>query len=393
MALDECDVAIVGAGPYGLACAAYACAGKGVDVRVFGQPMSFWTDHMPEGMLLRSPYVACDIADPDHALTLDAYAAAHGGAVDTPVPLDRFVDYGRWFQQQVPAEYDPRQVAQVGPQNGHFRLELADGDSLTAARVIVAAGIARFARIPEQFRGLPASVVSHSSAHADLSIFAGKSVLVVGGGQSALESAALLHEVGAQVEVLVREPRVFFLRRVPWLHNLGPITRLLFAPPEVGPAGISQCVAKPGLYRRLPRTLQNKWAARSLRPAGARWLAPRLDRVPIMTDAHVVRAAPAGDRIRAEFRDGESRVVDHILLATGYDVDITRYGFFAESLLAKLDRVGGYPRLSPGFETSVSGLHIVGAPSAWSFGPLMRFVAGTEFTASSLARTLFRRRR
>ena len=71
MVNHDCDVAVVGAGPYGLACAAHLR--DGLDVRLFGEPMSFWTNHMPEGMLLRSPYVASHIADPDRALTLDDY--------------------------------------------------------------------------------------------------------------------------------------------------------------------------------------------------------------------------------------------------------------------------------------------------------------------------------
>ena len=91
--------------------------------------------------------------------------------------------------------------------------------------------------------------------------------------------------------------------------------------------------------------------------------------------------------------DGGVQLVDHILLATGYEVDIAGYDFLAPSLLQSIDRVGGYPRLSAGFETSVPRIHIVGAPAAWSFGPLMRFVAGTGFTASSLARAVLPRRR
>ena len=159
-------------------------------------------------------------------------------------------------------------------------------------------------RIPEPFRHLPDWAVSHSSAHRDLSPFAGKTVLVVGGGQSALESAALLHEEGAHVVVVVRESRIYYLRRVPWLHKLGPITRLLFAPAEVGPAGVSQCVSKPDLYRRLPRRLQTRWVVRSLRPAGAAWLEPRLNDVPILTGTF---AGPGPDRRRARPRDAQRR--------------------------------------------------------------------------------------
>jgi hypothetical protein len=47
--------------------------------------------------------------------------------------------------------------------------------------------------------------------------------------------------------------------------------------------------------------------------------------------------------------------------------------------------VNGYPLLRPGMESSVPGLHFVGAPAAWSFGPIMRFVSGGWYTGRALA--------
>ncbi len=389
----DCDVAIVGSGPYGLACAAYLGGDRGLDVRVLGDPMSFWRERMPAGMLLRSPYVASHIADPARALTLDAYQEDSGARFGQPVPLERFVEYGCWFERRAGIESDRRPVTRVEQENGGFRLALEDGASIAASRVVVAAGIAPFAVVPEQFRDLPGSAVSHSSAHRDLAAFAGQRVLVVGGGQSALESAALLHEAGAAVEVLVRHSRIFFLRRVGWLHKLGPITRLLFAPAEVGPAGISQVVSRPTLYRRLSREVQDRWAVRSLRPAGAAWLVPRLAAVPIVTSSWITSARLAGDEVEARLADGTVRRVDHILLATGYKVDVGGYGFLPPALLERIDRVDGFPRLTSSFESSVPGLHFVGAVAAWSFGPLMRFVAGTEYAGSAVAAALLGRRR
>ncbi len=392
MTVPACDVAIVGAGPYGLATAAHLRTDDRLEVRVFGEPMSFWEEQMPVGMFLRSPYVACNIADPGDELTLDAYQAADGNGITPPVPLDRFVDYGRWFQRRVAPDVDRRWVSRVERQNGDFRLTLADGEAVTARRVVVAAGIGRFGKIPKVFEGLPASLASHTSVHRDLRVFAGKKVLVVGGGQSALESGALLHEAGAEVDVVVREPRVFFLGRIPLLHRLGPVSRLLYAPAEVGPVGVSKLVSAPGLYRKLPRKLQDKFAVRSLRPAGARWLGPRLENVPITVGCAVAAVEIAGDQLRVDLTNGTTRLVDHALLATGFDVDIEGYELLSPGLLAEVDRVGGYPRLSKTFETSVPGLYVVGAPAAWSFGPLMRFVAGTEFAAPALALGIVGRR-
>ena len=96
----DCDVAIIGAGPYGLAAAAHLHAANGLDIRVFGDPMSFWHEQMPRGMVLRSPYVASNIADPERELTLDGYQELTKQQLPRPVALEQFVDYGRWFQDQ-----------------------------------------------------------------------------------------------------------------------------------------------------------------------------------------------------------------------------------------------------------------------------------------------------
>jgi cation diffusion facilitator CzcD-associated flavoprotein CzcO len=387
----DCDVAIVGTGPYGLAAASHLHAADALSIHVLGEPMSFWDRQMPRGMLLRSPYVASNIADPEQALTLDDYQADKNRRLSRPVPLEHFVDYGRWFQQKALPRIDPRRVARI-EKNGAFQLELADGESLRAKRVIVAAGIMPFAWKPSQFRELPPELASHSSEHRDLASFAGKDVVVIGGGQSALESAALLDEGGANVELLVRAPRIYYLRRAHGLsHRLGPLTRLLFDPAEVGPAGISRLVSAPNWYRRLPRAVQDRFSVRSLRPAGAAWLQPRLEHVPITLSASVVSARDSGGQVELTLSDGSSRRSDHVLLATGYRVDISAYPFLPAELLERIACVGGYPRLSRGFESSLSGLHFLGAPAAWSYGPLMRFVAGTEFSAPTLTSAILGR--
>ena len=102
----------------------------------------------------------------------------------------------------------------------------------------------------------------------------------------------------------------------------------------------------------------------------------------------ITSAAEAGDRVRVALSDGTARAVDHVLLGTGYRVDISRYPFLAPALLESIRRTDGYPQLDAGFECSVPGLHFVGAPAAWSFGPLMRFVTGSRFAARALLRRI-----
>jgi cation diffusion facilitator CzcD-associated flavoprotein CzcO len=382
----DCEIAVLGAGPYGLSVAAHLKA-AGHDVRVIGRTMSFWREQMPIGMLLRSPHAACNLSDREGVLTLTDYERAHGFETEIPVPLDRFVDYGAWFREQAGIDVDERHVSQVS-KNGKFTLSLDEGESLSARRVVVAAGIGPFANRPTVYGALPDDRVSHACEEIEIARFAGRRVAVIGGGQSALESAALLHEHGADVEVIVRQGSVHWLN-FRLQHELGLLSRLLYAPPDVGPAGISHLVARPSLYRLLPRRTQDALWPRVLRPAGAGWLVPRMhDTVRITTGRAVTLAEPEGDAVRLTLDDGSVRTVDHVLLGTGYRVDVGRYPFLSPGLLEAVRRVDGHPTLSHGLESSVDGLHFLGAPAARSFGPLLRFVAGTEFAARAVARRL-----
>jgi FAD-dependent urate hydroxylase len=378
------DVAIVGAGPYGLSVAAHLSAIRGLDVAVFGEPMSFWAG-MPRGMLLRSAWDASYIGFPDGELTLDRYRAESGRAFAKPVPLDAFIDYGRWFQRAAVPNLDTRRVATVERAPGGFELALADGAIVRASRVVVAAGIEAFAARPTAFEGLGAELATHSSEHRDLGALAGQRIVVIGGGQSALESAALLHEAGAAVEVVARTQEIIWLRGGSTQRALGRFKPLFYAQTDVGPAGLSRLVAVPDLFRRLPRGAQEKLAHRAIRPAGARWLVERLSTVPITTARGAVSARRAGARVRVQLDDGSERVVDHVILGTGYRVDVANYDFLSDGVLTGVRRIGGYPVLGRGLESTIAGLHFVGAPAAWSFGPTMRFVSGSWYAAKQVA--------
>ena len=387
MKMSTCQVAIIGAGPYGLAVAAHLRS-AGLETWTFGQPMEFWQNQMPAGMLLRSPWEASHIADPHNALTLDEYQKARDICLSRPVPLRDFVAYGRWFQRQAVPDLDTRRVQRLERTSAGFRLVLASSEAVEAQRVVIAAGIGPFAHRPAPFDTVPHSIASHSSEHDELNCFAGRRVIVVGGGQSAIESAALLHEGGADVELVMRSSTVRWLRRSAMLHRFNPLRRLLYHRSDIGPAVLSQLVSRPGWFSRLPLPMQQKAAERSIRPAGSAWLIPRTQNIKITTGRHVVSATPNGNRISIALDDGGTRRVDHVLLGTGYRVDVSRYEFLSPEILQCLSQVNGYPQLARGFESSIPGLHFVGAPAAWSFGPFMRFVAGTQFVARTLTSSI-----
>jgi hypothetical protein len=209
-----------------------------------------------------------------------------------------------------------------------------------------------------------------------------------------LESAALLHESGAEVEIVARARKIRWLGHLvsrTFQHGLGPVvSKLLYAPTDVGPAGISQIVARPDLTRRFPRPVQDWFRKRSIRPAGARWLVARLKDVPMSLSRSVISAVPARDRIRVRLDDGSDRTVDHVLLGTGYRVDVSKYDFFSPELAKAIHCFKGYPQLTEGLESSIPGLHFLGAPAVWSFGALMQFVVGTHYASSALTRYVAR---
>ncbi len=388
----ELEVAILGAGPYGLSSAAFLRE-AGVGVQVFGEAMGYWRRHMPRGMLLRSRWRSSQIADPQRALSLDAYEQERGVSLPEHIPLEEFIEYGLWYQRQVAPDLDQRRVERVAASNGGFKLQLDDGDEVSAKRVVVSAGLHGFAHLPAPFHGLPAELVSHSSDHLEFGGFRGRSVLVVGAGQSALESAAFLCEAGAEVEVVVRSASVVWLRLDPRPDSTREQLRELARPPTDVGGRLGWVAAAPDLYRVVPDPLRRTVTERCLRPRAGQWLKPPLADVPFTLDRRVVEAEPHGEGIRVRLDDGSTRSIDHVVLGTGFEIDVASYPFLSEELVSRLELAGGYPRLGPGLESSLPGLHFTGATAARSFGPITRFVVGTWYAAPALAERVAGKRR
>ncbi|HEV2957508.1 MAG TPA: NAD(P)-binding domain-containing protein [Xanthobacteraceae bacterium] len=383
----RCDVAVIGAGPYGLAAAAHLRA-AGFATRVFGHSMAFWRRNMPKGMKLRH---ATGISDPHDAFSLEAFARIDPAAAIRPLPIETFIAYAEWFQQHAVPHLDRRKVARVEPAAGGFALRLEGGDMVEAGRVVVALGLKNQDFRPAQFIGLPERLVSHSCEHADFAHFRGRRVAVIGRGQSACESAVLLHEAGAEVDLLTRGP-IHWIGAETGDHGAASLKwRLhdLMSPHfTIGPFPLSWLVMMPALLHAFPPSLRGYVGARCLRAAATAWLRPRWGDVRLSTVRSVRDAQPAGDGVSLRLDSGATLDLDHVLLATGYQVDIAKYRMLAPELLHRVDCVDGSPVLSAGFESSVPGLHFVGSSAVLSFGPLMRFVAGTGYAAHALTRAV-----
>jgi hypothetical protein len=215
----------------------------------------------------------------------------------------------------------------------------------------------------------------------------------VGAGQSALESAALLHEAGAAVEVLARASEPVWIReRINVAGPVGHLLReLLYPPTEVGPPGVNWIAAAPDVFRRLPPPVRAEIARRCMVPVGAAWLRTRLRDVPISVGRSIVSASEDGEQVAIVLDDGTRREVDHVVAATGYRVDLSRSPLLAPEVLRSLRLAGGCPELHAGFASSIPGLYFLGAAATGSFGPVMRFVAGTWFTGEALTRAILGR--
>jgi lysine/ornithine N-monooxygenase len=383
----DVDVAVIGAGPHGLSAAVHLRR-AGVDAQVFGDPMSFWRG-MPKGMSLRSNMSATNLVEPVGPLSLLSYMEEKGVQFGHPVSLRRFIDYGLWVQRNGVPDVDRRRVEHVErAAGGGFLVDLEGGARVSAARVVVACGIEPFARRPDGFDHLPSELVSHTGDHDDPAVFASKRVVVVGGGQSALESAVLMSERAAEVEVVARAPETVWLRSWSPIHFMGRLGKIVYAPTDVGPLWYSRLVATPALFTRLPRETQDRIAQRSIRPACSYFVKVRVDGITLSAGTQVTDAQEHGSALRLSLSDGTTREVDHLMFGTGYKVDVSRYPFLGAGILDAMKVIDGYPVLRRGLETSVSGLHMMGAPAARSVGPTMRFVSGSWYGGSRVAASI-----
>lgn len=391
---SDVEAVVIGAGPYGLAVASHLKA-SGVSTHVFGEPMSFWAEHMPRGMRLRSPLRASHIADPDGAFSLDRYSAEKRIACDEQMPIGRFVDYGTWFQRQAVPDLDRRKVSRVETFGSVFRVTLADGDRFSAERVIVATGLANQQFRPAVFDGLAAQFVSHTCEHANFEAFKGMRIAIVGRGQSACESAVLLTEAGAEVELICRGD-IRWLGSARWRKDWERAlyecaAPMITSPSNIGRFPLNWLIEFPALVHRLPAKTRNWVDSVGTRAGAANWILPRFTNVRVRCGSPVLEAVQDGAEVAVTVGDKRIRF-DHVLLATGYKIDVSKMDVFAPELGRAIACTEGSPHLTGEFESSVARLHFAGASAAENFGPLMRFVAGTSFAGRSIAQAARRRR-
>lgn len=393
------DVAVIGAGPYGLSIASHLRA-RNIDHRVFGTPMNAWRNQMPQGMFLKSEGFASNLYEPSRDFTLARYCATHGlpyADLGLPIARDVFSEYGMAFQTQYVPHLEQVDVTTLEQVAGGFRLTLASGETVSARRVVLAVGISHFAHLPPALAALPAELVSHSSRHPDLSVFAGREMLVLGAGASALDCAAMLAKGGASVRLVARRADIPFHSGPTVLPR--PLVQRLRAPLSgLGPGWKSRLSTDaPLLFHAMPERFRLLVVSKHLGPAPGWWTRPMVEgKVEFLLGRQVRGADAEGGRVRLAVTNAEggaeTLTADHLIAATGYRPDVGRMSFISPALRAGVRTAGAAPALSRNFESSVEGLYFVGPASANCFGPVARFAFGAGFTSRRLAGHLHRSR-
>jgi cation diffusion facilitator CzcD-associated flavoprotein CzcO len=374
----ETQLLVIGAGPYGLSTAAWAEA-NGIDSLVVGRPMSFWREHMPERMLLRSGVDWHLDAAGVH--TFEAFAEERAIAEDDldPIPIHVFLDYCDWFQDAKRIPVRDVRVERLARSDGRFEVALEDGDEIVADAVVCAPGIRHYTNVPAWASALPDGLGTHTCDLVRFDDFAGARVLIVGGRQSAYEWAALIGEQGAERIDVVHRHDVPRFERVSWK----------FADPHV-----ERTIEIPGYWRNLPPAEREQIARRFWevgRLTLEYWLPPRLDEKKVRsrpgTEVVEVAVSPSGEEVEVLLSDSERLTVDRVVFASGYKADLSRVPYLA-GLVEDVELADGFPVLDETFGTSVAGLYVTGFSATRDFGPFFGFVKGVPAAATLTVRGL-----
>jgi thioredoxin reductase len=391
------DVLVIGAGPFGLSISTHL-RNRGVEHTIVGRPMNTWRAHMPLGLFLKSEPYGSAISAPARGYDIATYSKLHGfdDYVDRigPLSLDRFLGYADWFTEQLVPDIQDITVTSVVPTGDGFKVEFADEAPAFVRQVIVATGVLPYARVPGELSGLPSDLMTHSAVHGRLDQFAGRRVAVIGAGQSALQTAALLNEAGADVQVVARRRQLNWEGRNPdVMHLLDHIKR-----PKTTLCEGWACAfyVSPDVFRMLPPDLRARKALTTFGPRGAWWLRDRVEGViDVLTGHRLKSAEPHGSGVRVHL-DGPERSsieADHVIAGTGFRIDMSRLTFLSEDIQTGLVTRANCPTVTRAGESSVPGLYFAGVPAMVSLGPGVRFIAGTHHTVAQLARSVARRAR
>jgi lysine/ornithine N-monooxygenase len=386
---DRLDVAVVGAGPFGLSVAAHLAHRR---VRAFGRPMETWRTRMPPDMRLRSDWAETNLSAPQDRGTIDAWARAVGEPREEPIPLQKFLRYADWFRETLVPENDPSDVAQLERGGGVFRVTTAAGGEADARDVVVAVGVTPFPHAPPPFDAFIGDGVSFAIDRQDYEAYRGRRVAVVGGGQGGLEAAALARRAGAEVEIIIRSQLRWFTDREPYRPR-GRLQQRLYrlAYPVVGygPPPLNRLALHPDAFAALPEPARRAVARRILRAGGSPWVRGEIEgKVRVTEGTAVQQLERVADGLRLTLSDGTQREAAAVVVSAGFRFGLDRLAFLSPAVRDAVAVREGWPVLDRHFRSSDPHLLFVGFAAERRFGPIARFVNGSRFSAYRVAEGL-----
>jgi pyridine nucleotide-disulfide oxidoreductase len=382
------DVAIVGAGPYGLSLAAHLRA-RGVKHRICGEAMRFWRD-MPVGINLKSFAFATNIAVPERGHSFPDWCRRHGLEDYEPCTMQSFAAYGMEMRERFVPHVEEELATNIAGNGKEFEVALANNDSIRARHVVVCTGLSNLKRVPENLQNLGSDLLRHTADISDYSVYRQKKVAVIGAGASAIEAGALVNEAGGAAEIFVRGQHAVIHGRTP---KERPLWRKIKEPVSVLGVSRQSWVLQhvPLLVHCMPKERRVRFVKGYLGPAAPWWIKDRvIGKVPIHLQHEVVRAEAVQGGLRVSVRDQSNNLrsedFDCIIAGTGFAMEVRRLPFLSRGLVEQIRCTESAPDLNRKFESSVRGLHFLGPLSYMSFGPLFRFAAGAGYAAPMLAR-------
>lgn len=331
------DVIIIGSGPFGISLAAHAVSSN-LKYKIFGYPMDFWKNQMPQDMFIRTPHEFVSLSDSKDELTVQQYSEETGTELVTPLPRPIFVGYANWFAQKAGIEFTPELITHVTYKEGVYEVVSETGESHLAKNVVIATGVEHYKHLPNFLKEFSPSLVSHTSGNTGFSQFKGNKVVVLGSGQSAWEAAGLLHRDGTDVELIYRKQG----------PNYAGSRENEIALRDVGE-----------IFYKLPIDKKKEEWGQS--PGSvAHFLKPYVEGlVPQNNEVEIEKVEQINENeIRLVLSKGTEKIVNHIIAATGFHINVDKVPFFKVDLLSAIEREEGYsqfPKLNESFESSLTG--------------------------------------
>ena len=306
-----------------------------------------------------------------------------------------FLRYADWFRDTFVPDSDPADVARLDRAAGRFRITTTAGDESDARTVVVAVGVTPFPHAPPPFDAVMGDPdVGFAIERQDYSQYDGGRVIVVGGGQGGLESAALARRAGADVEVVVRSHLRWFTDHEPYRPRgrlQQRVYRLAYPVVGYGPPPLNRLALHPDAFAALPVAARRRVAGRILRAGGSPWVREEIEgRVAVTEGVAVRRLERRGESLHLQLSDGSEREADAVVISAGFRFALDRMAFLSPTVRAAVAVRDGWPILDREFRSTDPDLLFVGFAAERQFGPIARFVSGSRFTAHRVRRALDR---